>query len=53
MVSTGGHTIKELKRRVRADKLFFGVSGIATWKVEKLHNRINKKAKCEIMKSML
>jgi hypothetical protein len=53
VVSAGGHTIEELKRRVRADKLLFGVSGIATWKVEKLHNGINEKAKCEIVKSTL
>jgi hypothetical protein len=45
VVSAGGHTIEELKRRVRLDKLPFGVSGIATWKVEKLHNRINEREK--------
>jgi hypothetical protein len=38
VVSVGDHTIEELKRRVRTDKLLFSVSGIATWKVEKLHN---------------
>jgi hypothetical protein len=43
VVSAGGHTIEEMKRRVRVDKLLFGVSGIATWKVEKLHNGINEK----------
>ena len=53
MVSAGGQTIEELKRRVRADKLIFGVSGIATWKVEKLHNGIKEKAKYEIVKSTL
>jgi hypothetical protein len=53
VVSAGGHIIEELKRRVRADKLLFGISGITTWKVEKLHNRINEKEKCEIMKSTL
>jgi hypothetical protein len=53
MVSAGGHTIKEMKRRVCADKLPFGVLGIATWKVEKLHNGINEKEKCEIMKITL
>jgi hypothetical protein len=53
VVSAGGHTIEEMKRRVRGDKLLFGVSGIATWKVEKLHNGINEKVKCEIVKSTL
>jgi hypothetical protein len=53
VVSAGGHTIEELKRRVCANKLPFGVSGIVTWKVEKLHNEINEKVKCEIMKSTL
>ena len=36
-----------------ADKLRLGISGIVTWKVKKLHNGINEKAKCEIMKSTL
>jgi hypothetical protein len=53
LVSADGHTIEELKRRVRADKLLFSVSRIATWKFEKLHNGINEKVKCEIMKRML
>jgi hypothetical protein len=53
VVSASGHTIEELKRKVHPDKLLFGVSGIATWKVEKLHNRIDEKAKCEIVKSTL
>jgi hypothetical protein len=51
VVSADGHTIEELKRRVRADKLPFGILGIETWKVEKLHNGIDEKEKCEIMKS--
>jgi hypothetical protein len=53
VVSAGGHTIKEMKRRVREDKLLFEVLGIMTWKVEKLHNGINKKEKCEIVKRTL
>ena len=50
VVSAGGHTIKEMKRRVRVDKLLFGILGITTWKVEKLHNGINEKEKCKIVK---
>jgi hypothetical protein len=42
VVSAGGHTIEELKRRVRADKLLFGVSGIATWRVEMPHLQIHE-----------
>jgi hypothetical protein len=42
VVSTGGHTIEEMKRRVRADKLLFGVSGIATWRVEMPHLQIHE-----------
>jgi hypothetical protein len=53
VVSAGGHTIEEMKRRVHENKLPFVVSGIATWKVKKLHNGINEKAKCEIVKSTL
>ena len=45
VVSAGGHTIEELKRRVRADKLPFGISWITTWKVKKLLNEINEKEK--------
>jgi hypothetical protein len=48
VVSVGGHTIKEMKRRVRANKILFGGSGIATWKVEKLHSGINEMPKYEI-----
>jgi hypothetical protein len=53
VVSAGGHTIEELKRRVRADKLLFGGSGIATWKVEKLHSGINEMLKYEIKASLM
>jgi hypothetical protein len=42
VVSAGGHTIEEMKRRVRADKLLFGVSGIATWRVEMPHLQIHE-----------
>jgi hypothetical protein len=42
VVSVGGHTIEELKRRVREDKLLFGVSGITTWRVEMPHLQIHK-----------
>jgi hypothetical protein len=42
VVSTGGHTIEELKRRVRADKILFSVSGIATWRVEMPHLQIHE-----------
>jgi hypothetical protein len=45
VVSASGHTIEEMKRRVHADKLLFDVSGIGTWKVEKIHNGINEKSK--------
>jgi hypothetical protein len=42
MVSVGGHTIEELKRRVHVDKLLFGVSGIATWRVKMPHLQIHE-----------
>jgi hypothetical protein len=42
LVSAGGYTIEEMKRRVHADKLLFGVSGIATWRVEMLHLQIHE-----------
>jgi hypothetical protein len=42
MVLVDGHTIEELKRRVRADNIIFGVSGIATWRFEMPHLQIHE-----------
>ena len=42
VVSAGGYTIEELKRRVRADKILFGVLGIATWRVKMPHLQIHE-----------
>ena len=43
VISAGGHTIEEMKRGVCADKILFGVSGIATWRVEMPHLQIHEK----------